>query len=42
MLHNFGDGIAIGSAYQINDKLGLLTTISIFFHEIPHEIGDFA
>jgi len=41
-LHNFTDGLAIGSSYLLGRKLGTITTIAIFFHEIPHEIGDYA
>lgn len=40
-IHNFIDGIAIGASYFINPGLGLITAISTFLHEVPHEIGDF-
>ena len=41
-LHNFTDGLSIGVAYVANYKMGLITTMAMFFHEIPHEVGDFA
>jgi zinc transporter 7 len=41
-LHNFTDGLSIGVAYIANYKMGLVTTMAMFFHEIPHEVGDFA
>lgn len=41
-LHNFTDGLAIGSTYLLGPKVGAITTMTIFFHEIPHEIGDYA
>ncbi len=40
-IHNFIDGIAIGASFIISPSLGLITALSTFFHEIPHEIGDF-
>jgi len=40
--HNFTDGMAIGSSFLLNYWLGVSTTIAVFFHEIPHEIGDYA
>ncbi|KAK9713025.1 ZIP Zinc transporter [Popillia japonica] len=40
--HNFTDGLAIGSSYLAGNTVGIITTITILLHEVPHEIGDFA
>ncbi|XP_054161097.1 zinc transporter ZIP13-like [Oppia nitens] len=41
-LDNLTHGLAIGASFLVNTKTGLLTTLAIAIHEIPHEIGDFA
>lgn len=40
--HNFTDGLAIGASYLAGRSVGLITTVTILLHEVPHEIGDFA
>lgn len=40
-IHNFIDGVAIAVTYFVSPGLGLITAISTFLHEVPHEIGDF-
>ncbi len=39
--HNFIDGITIAITYVTDINLGIITTLAIIAHEIPHELGDF-
>lgn len=39
---NFTHGLAIAASYVAGDMVGMLTTVAILCHEIPHEVGDFA
>ena len=41
-IDNFAHGLAVGGAFLVDNKTGIVTTSCILFHEIPHEIGDFA
>lgn len=41
-LHNFGDGLAIGAAYLAGLGPGVSTSLAVFCHELPHELGDLA
>jgi solute carrier family 39 (zinc transporter), member 7 len=40
--HNITDGLAISASFYISPSIGAVTTMAVFFHEIPHEVGDFA
>ncbi|CAN5159982.1 ZIP family metal transporter [soil metagenome] len=40
-LHNFIDGLIIGSSYLVSMPVGIASTVAIILHEIPQEIGDF-
>jgi zinc and cadmium transporter len=40
-LHNFIDGIIITASFIESIPMGIIVTLSIIAHEIPHEISDF-
>ena len=40
LLHNFSDGLALGVSFGKGH--GLSTTMAVFFHEVPHNVADFA
>jgi zinc transporter 7 len=40
--HNITDGLALSSSFYASPTLGATTTLAVFCHEIPHEVGDFA
>lgn len=39
--HNFIDGIVIAASFLTSIPLGIATSLSVIFHEIPQELGDF-
>jgi len=40
-LHNFLGGLAIGSAFLLDVRLGAATWLAAAAHEVPQELGDF-
>lgn len=42
LFHNLVDGLAIGVSFAASNSIGLSTSIAVFLHEIPHELGDYA
>lgn len=40
--HNITDGLAMSASFYTSPTIGATTTMAVFFHEIPHEVGDFA
>ena len=41
-VHNFIDGVIIGTSFMVSFPLGIATTLAVILHEIPQEVGDFA
>lgn len=39
-VHNFADGLAVGAAFTASWKTGLATSLAVFCHEVPHELGE--
>ncbi len=40
-MHNFIDGVVIAATFMVSVPLGIATSLSVFAHELPQEIGDF-
>jgi zinc and cadmium transporter len=40
--HNLLDGVLIAAAFLTDPHLGIVTTVAVFAHEIPQEVGDLA
>ena len=40
-LHNFIDGVAIAASFAAAPELGIVTTLAVIVHEVPHELSDF-
>jgi zinc and cadmium transporter len=41
-LHNLIDGLVIGASFAVSPEMGLVSTLAVFAHEVPQEVGDFA
>ena len=39
-VHCFGDGILIASAFVADTRLGIIASLAVLAHEIPHHMGD--
>jgi zinc and cadmium transporter len=41
-VHCFGDGILIASAFIADMRLGVIASLAVLAHEVPHHMGDLA
>ena len=39
-VHCFGDGILIASAFMADIRLGIVASLAVLAHEVPHHMGD--
>jgi zinc and cadmium transporter len=39
-VHCFGDGVMIASAFMADMRLGVIASIAVLAHEVPHHMGD--
>ncbi len=39
-VHCFGDGVLIASAFIADTRLGIIATLAVLAHEVPHHMGD--
>jgi zinc and cadmium transporter len=40
--HNVLDGVLVAAAFMTDVRLGIVTAVAVFAHEIPQEVGDLA
>lgn len=40
--HNVLDGVLVAAAFMTDTRLGIVTAVAVFAHEIPQEVGDLA
>ena len=39
-LHCFGDGVLVAAAFMANFQVGLVASLAVWTHEVPHHMGD--
>jgi zinc and cadmium transporter len=39
-VHCFGDGVLIASAFMADLRLGVIASLAVLVHEVPHHMGD--
>lgn len=39
-VHCFGDGVLIASAFVADFRLGVIASLAVLAHEVPHHMGD--
>ena len=39
-LHCFGDGVLVAAAFMANFHVGLVASLAVWTHEVPHHMGD--
>lgn len=39
-VHCFGDGVLIASAFLVDLRLGIVASLAVLAHEVPHHMGD--
>ena len=39
-VHAFGDGVLIASAFMADIRLGIVASLAVLVHEVPHHMGD--
>ncbi len=39
-VHCFGDGVLIASAFIADTRLGIIASLAVLAHEVPHHMGD--